>query len=567
MSAIQQQHPKRVTAGAVLLMLAACGGGSGGGGGGSTPAGASTPPPTDTRPTTKVVDGPIGNANVFLDRNANGVLDAGEPSARTDAAGIARWDIGADELVSAPLVAQVGADAIDADHGAVTRAYTLSAPAGSVAVVSPLTTLLQRVIEQSGLPAAQAEAALKSRTAIASLSSDYSVDTSATGREAALTARLTVLSLQQQGERLAAQIGSPDAGGTAITSADVEHATLDSVVRNIHVLAQAARDSSLQSVCGTLGSADCATALQAQAVQQMDASGLTSATLPVHAAAWRIPATKSPGVAALNLSEFAYGDADNWYWRATMSTAQEATPDAQGRSHYRQLRRLNTNGAVVEWGHGPTYARRDDTHWTGSGWQTCPATQAMSQGERDDQGIAANTDYCNGMQTNSNRRWVADLAGRDMMDVTVAMRDALPNTMGSWGFPPAGFSGSSNPALGGAVFPTGAKLFAQTVTTTSTAPVFMPSAPVRVYSPEVAAGGEPVAIPAMPATAPSRRPIRRSRSARWRCWSIASRASRASIPRASSTAAAARRRFPAPTPASGGATARSASERLAPRRC
>ena len=212
----------------------------------------------------------------------------------------------------------------------------------------------------------------------------------------------------------------------------------------------------------------------------MDASGLVPSTLPAHAAAWRTTSTGNTGEAGLNLSEFTYGDADNWYWRAFMSSAQDATPDAEGHTHYRQMRRASTNGTVVEWGDGPTYARREDTHWNGSGWQTCPATEAMQQAPRDAQGRSADSAYCNA-QHSTNRRWALDIAGKDMMDVALAMRAALPNTMGNWGSPPA---------LQGAVFPGGARVLAQTTTSTATAPVYLPSAPVRLYSPEVAAGGD-----------------------------------------------------------------------------
>jgi hypothetical protein len=69
-----------------LAMIAAVLTGCGGGGGGGTP----TPPPvTTTNVATRVVDGPLRNALVCLDKNVNGICEAGEPQARTDASGSA----------------------------------------------------------------------------------------------------------------------------------------------------------------------------------------------------------------------------------------------------------------------------------------------------------------------------------------------------------------------------------------------------------------------------------------------------------------------------------------------
>ena len=63
-----------------LLTLAACGGG------GSDGAPVSNGAP-NVSVGGNVVKGPLSNALVFLDYNNNGVLDAGEPSARTGADG------------------------------------------------------------------------------------------------------------------------------------------------------------------------------------------------------------------------------------------------------------------------------------------------------------------------------------------------------------------------------------------------------------------------------------------------------------------------------------------------
>ena len=81
-------------AGAALLTLAGCGG---------SPSDA-TAPSTTQDVVTRVVDGPISNALVCLDKNGNGACDAGEPSGRTDASGNLT-----DEATRTMLAAQMAA--------------------------------------------------------------------------------------------------------------------------------------------------------------------------------------------------------------------------------------------------------------------------------------------------------------------------------------------------------------------------------------------------------------------------------------------------------------------------
>ena len=57
-------------------------------------------------------------------------------------------------------------DATDADTGAVTRAYVMSAPAGQ-SVVSPLTTLTHRKVKAEGKSLAQAEQEVKTNLGLA----------------------------------------------------------------------------------------------------------------------------------------------------------------------------------------------------------------------------------------------------------------------------------------------------------------------------------------------------------------------------------------------------------------
>lgn len=119
--------------GALAGLVGAVGvaGGLGGGGGGSAATAAATT-------TGVVLDGYISGATVFRDANGNGVFDDGETSTTTDQQG--NFTLGGD--MSIPIVAVGGTDV---STGLIFEG-TLKAPAGST-VVSPVTTLVQEIIE------------------------------------------------------------------------------------------------------------------------------------------------------------------------------------------------------------------------------------------------------------------------------------------------------------------------------------------------------------------------------------------------------------------------------------
>lgn len=82
----------------------------------------------------KVIDGYVNGATVFLDKNFNGVLDTGEPSAITE--GLGDYDLKVDEddvcAQNAPIIVKVPVGAIDVGDGgesiSVTKAYTMTLP-------------------------------------------------------------------------------------------------------------------------------------------------------------------------------------------------------------------------------------------------------------------------------------------------------------------------------------------------------------------------------------------------------------------------------------------------------
>jgi Ca2+-binding RTX toxin-like protein len=98
-----------------------------------------------------VVDGLIAGATVFMDANENGILDSGESFTTSAADGSFSFL----SLGSGPIVALGGTNS---DTG-LPNLVTLSAPKGS-SIVNPLTTLVQKVLEQGGADTAEEAASI-----------------------------------------------------------------------------------------------------------------------------------------------------------------------------------------------------------------------------------------------------------------------------------------------------------------------------------------------------------------------------------------------------------------------
>ncbi len=150
---IKRNVQKVAELGIVATVIAALFAGCGGGGSGSSGA-------APTSLSGVVADGYLSNVKVCLDVNGNGVCDASEPSATTDANGaytISGITAGQESLY--PLIAEVPAASVDKDTGvAVGQAFTLAAPAGST-FVSPLSTLVKDKVD-AGATSASAVASV-----------------------------------------------------------------------------------------------------------------------------------------------------------------------------------------------------------------------------------------------------------------------------------------------------------------------------------------------------------------------------------------------------------------------
>jgi len=103
----------------------------------------------------KVADGYLVNATVFLDKNGNYQLDAGEPFTATDANGAYKLDVDPADVGKYPIVSlAIKGVVIDKDtNQAVASSYVLSMPKDGVSAtassnfISPLTSVLREIME------------------------------------------------------------------------------------------------------------------------------------------------------------------------------------------------------------------------------------------------------------------------------------------------------------------------------------------------------------------------------------------------------------------------------------
>lgn len=126
------------------------------------PPPAPAPPAPTTTLTGVVLDGTLQGARVCFDANDNRVCDSDEPSATTNPQGGYTLTVPEATAASHALLAEaIAGTTVDADTGVVSRTFTLAAPAGQPAVISPFTTLLQSEVDSGRAPnLAQAEETL-----------------------------------------------------------------------------------------------------------------------------------------------------------------------------------------------------------------------------------------------------------------------------------------------------------------------------------------------------------------------------------------------------------------------
>ena len=174
--------------------------------------------------------------------------------------------------------------------------------------------------------------------------------------------------------------------------------------------------------------------------------------------------TPTPAASAA-LDWFHFTDANNWYFSAVVSSATENTPDTNGLTKYRQILSQNTAGTTLSWGFSSDYNRRDELHYNGKAWVSCPLGTQSTQTQRDAQGKNESWS-CDNYSHSSSERTEENISGKTLSSVVSTIR-AYPQSYGSTSFSLYGTSstdGSDKLQLGTAVFPTGSKLYYQTTT-------------------------------------------------------------------------------------------------------
>ena len=477
---------------ATLVALTACGGGS------SDSSAPVVVPPTTTNVDTVVVDGAIKNALVCIDKNGNGQCDAGETQGTTDAAGKVTLAVPNADVGKYPILAVVGTNAVDADNGPVTTAYTLSAPADQVAVVSPLTTLVQQAVASSGATTAQAAKSVQDATGLtASPFADFTKAAAPTDGSVnpSTVARMIVLTTQQQATVIASTLGTNAADGTKITQVDLDKAIQKKLLELLPALVTALSEPAVANASAEQKAA----ALLAAATNLVSTSGLSAAAVATVVAINTQTANPPAVVAAapapgLNLDTLNFTDASNHYVRTLGGSIAQNTPDANNLLRYVERRTRVANGQVARWGSGSDPARNADLSWNGSAWVACPINTENTSTPRDAQGNSQYT-YC-GRETGKSQRATFDIAGKSMADVYASVVAAGYTNLRI-----------ANPAaLGTATFPADSKIVYQTNTPLTDAVSYYPaganSAPgfanvVTQYSAAIAAGGTAAAQPAL----------------------------------------------------------------------
>lgn len=444
-------------ASAGLFSLYGCGGGSS----------SVTPAVTTTSVPITVIDGAIQNATVCLDKNSNGSCDAGEPSGKTDAAGQVNLTVDAADVGKYPVIAVVGTDAIDADTGAVSVPFTLSAPADQVAVVSPLTTLVQQTVASTGVSTEEAAATVQATTGInVSLFQDYTTVAAPTDGSisAAMVARMVVVTTQQQSTAIDGSVGTLALDGSTITQADLDLAIQKKLLELLPALVAALSDPAV------LNATDMEAALLTAATTLVTDSGLNTTSIATAVAInnQTSSTTETPS-AGFTLNNLNFTDSANYFARVNTATLAQNTPDANNNTRFVERRYRSNTGNLAKWGAGSDPWRGADLHWSGSAWVNCPINFENTSSVRDAQGNSS-YNYCNNAATGMANRATFDIAGKTLASVITDVRaagytnlsigDNTVDTLTTW--------------LGSVTFPAGASLLYNSTTELTTAISYYP---------------------------------------------------------------------------------------------
>lgn len=476
---------RRPYLGLAAVALAALVSGCGGGGGESATVPLST----------TVIDGPLENALVCLDKNANGACDAGEPQGRTNAAGKVTFEVARADVGRYAVLAMVGTDARD-ENGPVTSAYSLSTPADKTAVVSPLTTLVHHVARTNGVSSDDAAIVVQNATGLSvSVFTDYSSSAAPTDGsvDPATLARMLVVTTQQQYAAVSSAVGTAAVDNSTISRADVDLAIRKKLLERMPAMLTALANPAVAAATTPQARES---AIQAAATTLVADSGLSSTTLPTLVAVNNQISNPAPvaayvPTAGVGVADLTFTDANNYFMRAFTSSQAQDTPDSDNYVRFQNRRYQKVAGFESRWAgaSGGAPARQADLHWNGSAWVSCGLNFESKSRVRDAQG-RSDYIYCDNRETGTSQRAVIDIAGQTMLSVYNALRAAGHTNLTI-----------TDPAtaLGSAVFPPGSTMRYQSGTVLTTSVTYYPagkdnppgqSNTVAKYSSAITAGGD-----------------------------------------------------------------------------
>ena len=469
-------------ASAALLTLYGCGGGGGGA------SGLPNSPSQTTGVPVTVIDGPIRNAVVCLDKNANGVCDVGEPSAKTDATGKTVLQVDNADVGKFSVLAVVGTDAIDSDRPTtpITTPFTMTAPADKPAVISPLTTMVQTLVLNAGLSSTAAEAQLKVQTGLnVSLFEDFTSSTTVDSQTASTLARMLVVTTQQNSDAIKSTIGSTAIDGTVVKAADIDKLVQARLIEILSNILAALADPTFAAATTPVAK-EAAIQAQTTALLSVPGNAITTASVATlvgiaNTTAAASTEVVSTPVAGISLSVLTFTDASNWFVRAFTGSAVQNTPDSAGNIRYVEQRISSFQSVIANWGFGGEPRRQADLSFNGTTWVSCPLNFENTSTVRDARGNNS-YNYCNNRETGTGNRASFDVSGRTMASVYQQVRDA--------GYTNVTIA-NAVAVLGTTTFPPGASLRYQTGTPLSQANSYYPGTDniVKQYSAAVSGGG------------------------------------------------------------------------------
>ncbi|WP_147321232.1 hypothetical protein [Rhodoferax lacus] len=451
----------------MTALLAACGGGGGGGNAGAANGGGTTALSTTTPVTITVVDGPIAGAMVCLDKNENGACDTEDAPRTTDTNGQATFTVPNAEVGKYPALVWVNKGATDRDTGAVPTRYTMKAPKDAVHLVTPLTTLVQTLVETTGASTQDAAAAVQLQLGMKNSPLDDFTQNGDANAQA--IANAVVVTAQAQADLLKDAVGASTSSGTVITQLQLDQLVAQKVLDFASWFAFVAAD---KLVTGATSATARVAVLNVKAQEMLGSSGIPNAPSALLALA-HIRQSRpgngfSSGLASAWLAYLSFDAPDDVYARYITSSASENTP-AGNNTRYHNLRyQAYPNGDVSTWATqgGPKWG--GTLHWNGSSWKVCGIQDAHISSVPDANGNSSYNE-CDGLERGTTNSKTVDIGGQKMLEVYQSIL-----SQGYFNLRVGDSRARATTLLGTAVFPAGSKLGLRKTLNTSNAFAYYP---------------------------------------------------------------------------------------------